>query len=408
MKSALGIFILSMVLLSSEALAAVNIRWEQPEVIPEALVRPNRRVLRFSGVTKPGTQVRVRDNKVKMIFSGGTIRWAHIPKKHRVQFPVIASETGFFSFDLYLPTTAVEIPLEIFSEGRWKPYAFSFDVPNEGQADRFDFKESFKIRDEGPVEDFLAEYDRAKDRGQVVDRDNRKSWVSEKIAAWVGIGFTYASLSQDMSTNLLLTPPGTLSDVGFPSGEIGGVFNLNQDWAFELSYLIRNAEMSEDGNYVLQNKDFEWNELRFDVVYHPAFLSKGSSRFGVIAGLHRHDLPYLSPAGVNEYRLFGNSVTFVSAGGSYEVIKDGGWNFDARLMLLYPALVGDSFDIDTGYGLYAGFKVLKELIPAFYLGGKVDMHWLQIEHSFNYLGTPIQADMNLWHISPSVILKTEF
>ena len=128
-----------------------------------------------------------------------------------MQFPLIANESGYFSFELYLPTVPVEIPIEIFRSGKWIPYRFSFEVPKDGAADDFKFvEESFKVRKDEEnvkVEDFLAEYDRGEDMGQVVnDRGEWKSWVIGKVFVWGSLGFSMMSLSQDIDAPTATTP----------------------------------------------------------------------------------------------------------------------------------------------------------------------------------------------------------
>lgn len=262
---------LVMCILTTPVLAQ-NIDWNQPEVVSEKLTRENRRVLRFSGTATPGTQIRVRDNKVKMIFSSTNIRWARLPKKHRVQFPVIASETGYFSFDLYLPTTAVEIPLEVFKNGKWVPYKFSFDVPQEGTADTFEFiEDSFKYKKDEEnvnVDDFLAEYDKSADQGQVVnDRGEWKSWATGKVFVWGGLGGSYYSITEKLSQGNDL---GTFSGFVFPAFELGVEYRWNDQWKIDGMYVNRAGKTTaNNGTYQMQNEDFNWTEFRLTGSYFP-------------------------------------------------------------------------------------------------------------------------------------------
>ena len=48
--------------------ADARVEWNEPEVVPEKLVRKNRRVLRFSGITTPGAQVRIKKNRFAAAF----------------------------------------------------------------------------------------------------------------------------------------------------------------------------------------------------------------------------------------------------------------------------------------------------------------------------------------------------
>jgi hypothetical protein len=395
---------------------AQNIQWNQPEVVQEKLARANRRVLNFSGTAKPGTQIRVRDNKVKMIFSKSNVRWARLPQKHRVQFPVIASETGYFSFQLYLPTTDVEIPLEVFIKGKWVPYKFSFEVPEEGAADSFKFiEDSFKYKTEEQninVEDFLSEYDKASDQGQVVnDRGEWKSWSTGKVLVWGSLGGMYYNLDQTVTSTV-----GTADDLGtfggfvFPAWEIGGEYRWSEQWKIDGAYINRAGNADADGNYIMQNTDFNWTEFRLNLSYFSKDWEGKDARFGFKGGLQMHDIPFVKRSGTLQYRVFNNTMTFLTAGATYETMHMKDWNYDITAQFIYPVLVDDEFDVDSAYGLFLNFSMMKEIIPALFLGGKVDVHWINMEVTHRELSTPgdVSAEAMLWHFTPSFVLKAEF
>lgn len=414
----LGLFV-CLLFFSADAFSSQAILWNQPEVIPEKLARNNRRVLRLTGTTTPGMQIRIRDNKVKMIFNKSRVRWARIPQKHRVQFPLIASDTGYFSFELYLPTTAVEVPIEIYRNGKWIPYRFSFDVPQEGAAEDFKFvEESFKVRkdeDNVKVEDFLSEYDKTEDVGQVVnDRGEWKSWSTGKVMVWGSLGFMYYSLEQESSsgpTPVVGDDLGTFGGVSFPAWEIGGEWRWNPQWKVDLAYMNRAGEAEEDGAYTMQNTNFNWTEFRANATYYPVSFEKPTYRYGFKGGLHFHDVPYVKRVGASQYRVFNNNMTFLAAGVNFETMRVKEWNFDGSAMVIYPVVVDDDFDLDSGYGLNLTVSIMKELIPALSIGGKIDMHWLNMEFNHPEESLPtnkVTTDMTLWHITPSFILKAEF
>lgn len=409
------LFLFSILFVQIEA-QAQSIQWNKPEVVPEKLARPNRRVLRFSGTAKPGTQLRVRDNKVKMIFNAKKVRWARIPQKHRVQFPVIASDTGYFSFQLYLPTVPVEVPLEIFKAGKWVPYRFSFEVPDEGAADEFKFvEESFKVRKDEEnvkIEDFLAEYDSDEDRGQVVnDRGEWKSWVTGKVILWGSLGFTYSSLEQTLTSTIPSDALGTFGGMSFPYWEVGAEYRWNTKWKADIAYMNRPGKAEEDGNYIMQSTDMEWSELRFNGTYFPFTWERETYRLGFKASVQRHDLPFVKRVAAQAYRVFGNDVIYLGAGAAFETMRAKAWNFDGSALFLYPASVGSEFDMSSSYGLNFTFSVFKEIIPALMLGGKIDMQYLTFEAKHPENSTPSQSvtsDTTLWHFTPSFLLKTEF
>lgn len=421
MTKFISIAILFVTLLTLEA-QAQSLQWNQPEVVPEKLARPNRRVLRFSGTAKAGTQLRVRDNKVKMIFNKKKVRWARIPQKHRVQFPVIANDTGYFSFELYLPIVPVEIPLELFRGGKWVPYRFSFDVPDAGAADDFKFvEESFKIRkdeENTQIEDFLSEYDRDEDNGQVVnDRDSWKSWVTGKVIVWGSLGFTYTSLSQDVDAPFNPADDlGTLGGLGFPFWEVGAEYRWSPQWKVDFSYMSRPADAEADGNYVMQSTDLEWTELRTNVTYYPGYLESPTRRFGYKAGFHRHDIPLVKRTGQtvlsqDNNRVFNNDVLYLAGGVSFETMRAQAWNMESHALLLYPMSVGSEFDMSSSYGINVNFSVFKEIIPALMLGGKIDIHWMTFDATHPEVTLPtnnVTSSTTLWQMTPSFLLKAEF
>lgn len=396
---------------------AQNIEWNQPEVVREKLMRDKRRVLHFSGRANPGTQIRVRDNKVKMIFSKTNTRWARIPQKHRYQFPVIASDTGYFSFKLYLPTTDVEIPLEVFRNGKWMPYKFSFEVPEDGAADNFKFiEDSFKYKkdeDSIVIEDFLSEYDKSSDQGQVVnDRDEWKSWATGKIFVWGALGGMYYNLAETLeSTAGGNDDLGTFGGFEFPAWEVGAEYRWNEQWKIDGAFFNRSGGASPDGNYRMQNEDFNWTELRMNLSFYSKNLEFTRSRFGFKGGFQMHDIPFVKRSGTQEYRVFTNSMTFLAAGMVYESMNYKNWNYDISAMFIYPVVVDNEFDADTAYGVHMNFSILKEVIPALYLGGKVDMHWITMAVTHPEVSLPsatVSADVNLWQFTPSFLIKAEF
>lgn len=411
------VFFVSAFLLTSEVLAQ-NIQWNQPEVVEEKLMRNNRRVLRFSGTARAGTQIRVRDNKVKMIFSKINTRWARLPQKHRVQFPVLASDTGYFSFELYLPTTDVEIPLEVLRKGKWVPYKFSFEVPQRGQADSFKFiEESFKYREEEAdikVEDFLSEYDKTSDQGQVVnDRGEWKSWSTGKVLLWGSLGGMYYNLDQTL--NPTLNAPndnlGTFGGFTFPAWEVGAEYRWSETWKIEGAYINRAGNAEPDGAYTMQNEDFNWSEFRVNLSYFNKKWEYQSSRFGLKGGFQMHDIPFVKRSGISDYRVFNNNMTFLAAGAVYETMNVKDWNYDVSAMVIYPVMVDNEFDVNTAYGLHFNASLLKEIIPALFLGGKLDIHWMSLDVTHSELTSPtnsVQADVTLWQMTPSFLIKAEF
>jgi hypothetical protein len=410
------IVLICLSLFTIQAQAAV-IQWNQPEVVQEKLARQNRRVLQFSGTAPAGTQLRIRDNKVKMIFSKSNIRWARIPQKHRVQFPVIASDTGYFSFQLYLPTTAVEIPMEIFKGGKWVPYRLSFEVPESGAADEFKFVEdSFKTRrdeENAKVEDFLSEYDKQEDMGQVVnDRGEWKSWATGKVFVWGSLGFSHFSFDQSYDT----TPPGddlgTITGTNFPVFELGAEYRFTEHMKLEGSYTNRAAKGDPDGAYVLQNTDFAWSTISVLGTYYPTNFEAASYHIGAKGGIQMHQVPYLRRQGAASYRVFNNDLISLALGANLETTRVQQWNYDINALFVYPVSTGDEFDVDSAYGLDLQFSMMKEVIPALSMGGKIELNYFSMKTTGRDDGpnpsVTASSDVTLWQISPSFVLKAEF
>src|SRR5690606_36218771 len=97
-------------------------------------------------------------------------------------------------FDLYLPTVAVEIPVEVYREGKWVPYSLNFRVPDEGAANDFQaVEESFQVPQDEPSEiDKTNYYSEKKDKGQYVcDRDRDIVADKSPVEVYGGAGLSY-------------------------------------------------------------------------------------------------------------------------------------------------------------------------------------------------------------------------
>ncbi len=166
-----------------------------------------------------------------------------------------------------------------------------------------------------------------------------------------------------------------------------------------------------DGAYTMQNEDFNWTEFRLNASYYNSKWEKFNGRFGLKGGVQMHDIPFVKRVGNDQYRIYNNSMTFLAAGAVFETMNVKDWNYDLSAMVIYPVMVDDEFDVDTAYGFYVNFSLLKEVIPALYLGGKVDLHWINMSVTHPELTIPgdtVQADVSLWHLTPSFLIKAEF
>jgi hypothetical protein len=178
--------------------AEARIQWQEPRVVPEKLKRKNRRVVRFSGRTEPGALVRIQKNKIKLFFDTGKTRWANIPQKNKVQFPMTADGDGQFSFELYLPMSAVEIPVQVKYSKRWRLETLNFRVPDTGKARAFRAMEkSFQASDDeiSKIEREDNYYSRKQDKGQLIkDRDGRVIYARPRILK-LGLDWVFLSLT---------------------------------------------------------------------------------------------------------------------------------------------------------------------------------------------------------------------
>ena len=124
----LSIFLLGSFFLGLEAQA--QIQWDEPLVLPKRLRRKDRQVVSFSGKTEAYALVRIKDDRLKVYWADGSTHWAKMPQKDRGQFPVQAHDDGRFSFFLYLPIAAVEIPVEVKTDKGWESVPLTFKVPD--------------------------------------------------------------------------------------------------------------------------------------------------------------------------------------------------------------------------------------------------------------------------------------
>jgi hypothetical protein len=410
------VILLSLSLTSVTALA--RIRWQEPEVVPEKLTRRDRRVIRFSGETRPGALIRVRKNRVKMYPHDGEPRLAQIPQKNRVQFPVSSGDSGSFTFDLYLPTWAVEIPLEVKERGgQWTPYTLNFRVPEEGKADDFQaIEESFKAQDErmDRAEMDYSFYSRKEDRGQVIlDRMGEKASPPSPVEVWAGAGISYFHNSTSVPAPVGATSDGTL---------VIPTFRLGTDWDFSkqlrLRANIRSTSGSTEGigNGNTTGRDFNWFEAQASVLYFSQRLKSKKGRIALDVGAQMQTLPFfrLRTNSNNEFLInsayFPNRTYNIHLGLHYETRTNKVWNYEAYARYLYPLLVGSNFDVRSTIPIMieAGGGLRRPLTEGLALGIYGQFHYVSMDTRYSDAISSVTSDFSLMLMTVDMRLIANF
>ncbi len=346
--------------------AGARIKWDEPKTINEKLSRRNRRVLRFSGQAKPGSRVRIRKNRIKIHLDSGGARRVSIPRKNSIQFPIIVDKSGIFSFDLYLPTTFVEIPVEVRRRGgkAWKLSPLKFQVPEIGAAnDLQSIEESFakQTSDEeaeqivADIESDTSHHSRANEGMVVRDRNERKQGEKMALRLWGGLGTSYFLTNVASSIIDHYDESGTALVV--PSWRLGG------DWDFSKEFYFRanmyqgsgNTEDIGEGPNVEGSKSFSWYEFQISVIWFSKILNfLGTSNLALDLGFQYQSLPFYRQdceetwGGEWECRFsyFDNSVYSLHFGLFYKN-NWGKWNYEAYGRYVFPVMVGDAFEMDS-------------------------------------------------------------
>ncbi|MCB0378771.1 MAG: hypothetical protein KDD33_09785 [Bdellovibrionales bacterium] len=400
MNGASRILLTLIVFMALPALAQVE--WNEPEVVPEKLMRHNRRVLRFTGVTKPGAQLRVRNNKVKVYLDGGDSRWSNIPQKNRIQFPVVADDSGEFSFDLYLPTSAVEIPIEIYKEGKWVPYTLNFRVPMEGAANDFQaVEESF--RDDVPGDDMTSKIDKnsdykAKDdQGLYVQDRDRRGPIARKspVEFYGGMGISYYSIGTANST---VSPSYDVSESALviPSFRVGLNYDVNEKIDVRVSLRSSSGSIDAPAGVSTTGTDFNWLEVQASGLYY--FKSLGGGMLGFDGGLQMQSIPlFRQRTGFADMAYYDNNVYAVHVGLNYQSSKSKVWPWEVYGRYLYAFSSGDAYSIESGFPLMFEFGggVRKRLTPGLSLGFYSQLEYFSFDVAYDNTGTSSFSTMLL-------------
>ncbi len=337
-----------------------QVRWSEPKVVKVRLRKANRKVIRFTGKTKPNAVVRIRKNKVKLYLDNGKSRWADIPQKDRVQFPMTAGSDGSFSFQLYLPTTAVEIPVQVKSGKRWRLATVNYRV--EGGAYASDLRateESFRATDDeiSQVERKDNYYSRKHDRGMVIqDGKGGGVYKESKIEGWAGIGLSYFDNSIDATGLASVSTNG--STLVIPTFRFGIDYDYSKDLLIKAS--IRSTSGSTDditgGTNPVTGKDFNWLGVQVGAVWFMEALKLKKGKLGLDLGFQLQQVPFFRerPQFAN-YAYFDNSLYNLHIGVLYEGQYKRTWLYEMYARYLYPISTGDAFDMNTSFPLMFEF-----------------------------------------------------
>ncbi len=404
MKIAAHLFILPL-MLTFVAFAEARVQWSEPEVVPEKLARPNRRVIHFSGKAEAGTMVRIKKNQVKLYLDDGKSRWAKIPQKHRVQFPITVDSLGAFGFDLYLPTVAVEIPIQVKKGKGWKTSSLNFRVPSKGKANNFKaVEESFRAADEeiSKIDRDENYYSRKNDYGQIIqDRDGRKGYDDSKIEAWGGLGLSYFSMSND------ITGPGYAYNASGSTLSVP-IFRFGLDWRYSSKILVRGAVRSTSGSTTdlasppgagtVVGDDFNWLEAQVGAVWFSDFLRLTKQKLGFDFGIQLQQLPYLRErAGFQDVLYFDNNVYNAHFGLAYMLDSNPVWNYELYGRFLIPLSSGDDFSIDSSLPLHVelGGGIKRPVTQGLSFGVYGQLHYVSMDTSYSNVGSPRVSPLNL-------------
>ncbi len=343
--------------------AKAQIKWGEPKVVNEHLLRKNRRVLRFSGLTKPKARIRIRNNRIKITLDNGKTRTVSIPKKNAIQFPTLADKSGAFSFDLYLPTTFIQIPVEVKRGKNWKLSLLKFRVPEKGSAnDLQSIEESFakdQISDqeiEGIVSDIESDkshYTRANEGMVIRDRHERKPVEKMALRLWAGLGTSYF-LTNVASSRAQYDESGT--DLVLPSWRVGGDWDFSEEFHFRANLYQGSGTTDDIGSQITAARSFVWYEFQTSVIWFSKILSfLKTQNLGLDLGFKYQSLPFFRQRCEEDrngdfichFSYFDSSIYSLYFGLFYKN-KFGKWDYETYGRYVYPVMLDeDAFEIDS-------------------------------------------------------------
>ena len=391
--------------------AQAQVEWNEPEVVPERLMRNKRRVLRFSGVTKPGAQIRIRKNKIKLYLETGKVRWASIPQKNAVQFPVVSDKNGEFTFDLYLPTIAVMIPVEIYRKGKWRPYNLNFRVPDEGAADDFQaVAESFEGSDDNlsGIDKSENYYSRQADKGRYAKRDRNPNDPG-RIEVWGGAGVAFVGLSVSTPITAIDHSPSNLS---IPAWHIGAKYKGGNMWNAQLSVRSTSGSFDRHNNFNI-GTDYSWDQYSAFGHYFLDSMKFSNGRLGLDFGLQYQNIPYFrerSTVDINTSYFESNTVAF-HVGAHYEsYIENKKWPWEAYARYLYAFSNGNNFDIDSSFPLIFEFGggVKRRLNPGLSMGVYSQLVYATMNTKYNGTLGNAPTDFSAYHFALDFRMIADF
>lgn len=389
---------------------AQAVEFNEPEVVPEGLVRANRRVLRFSGSAEPGAQLRVKEGKIKIMFPSGQSKIAALPQKNKNQFPLVAHDSGEFSFDLYLPTASVVIPVEVYRNGGWVTYNLNVKVPAEGAA--YDFQAIEETIGQGKAD---PDDDGSKPVEENVDplyKDKTGNARDEVITgvfdAWLGLGLNYFMNGVQTPTDGNLN--GSFSGLNVPLFDVGTNVYLHQNWRLDLSVELASLAYPANTDLILPASNGSWFLIGAGASYRPESWVGEWGRWGADMGLYYNQIPYLKlrDVGNANHTIANDSVKSLYAGVSLDT-KSENWDSSFFARLSYPAMANSTFSMSgLGYGLHLEAGSYYKMYHGLHFGLFGDFMWnkLSTKYSMGAVDYDTKYDLKMFNVS--FRLKTSF
>ena len=395
-----------------------QITWYEPQVVPERLVRRNRQVLRFSGMTSPNAKIRIRENKIGLTLNDGTSRMVRIPQKNINQFPLVADSDGSFSFDLYLPTTFVEIPVEVKAKGTgdWALHTKNYQVPDKDSShDLHSIEQSFQTQDQGKIPEIEKDanyYSSQEDQGMLLkDRNFKKTNKKGSVRVWAGLGGSYfktsvASKERDYNRSG--------STFAIP------IWRFGLDWDFSKKFHFRGNLHQLSGNTTnigsapeVSGSEFSWLEFQTSLLWFSDMLDFSKMPLAIDVGFKYQSLPFFrqrSPNFIN-FAYHDNSLYSFYLGLFHKgwIDKNKTWNYEFYGRYIYPISSGNNFQVDSSVPINYEFGglITMPLSPGFSLGFDSQFHILSTNVKYEVdrnLEVPSGLDLILFTLGARLIV----
>lgn len=387
--------------------AAQAVEFNEPEVVPENLARANRRVLRFSGSAEPGAKFRVKEGKIKIMYPSGQSKIANLPQKNKNQFPMVAGDAGEFSFDLYLPTSHVVVPMEIYRNGGWVTYNLNIKVPTEGAA--YDFQAIEETISQAPSADDGEPHTEETVEQLYKDKtkSGRESIITGVFDVWVGLGLNY--YMNGVQTPLDGNLDGSFSGLNVPLFDVGTNVFVAEEWRADLSGQFVSVSYPASTDLTMPAANGNWFLVNLGGSYRPQSFLGSLGQWGIDFGISYNQIPYLKLREISfaNHVIANDSVKSVYAGVSLDTQTEM-WDCSAFARISYPVLGGGTVSLDgLGYGLQLEGGAYYKMYRGLHFGLFGDFIWNNYKTKYT-LGTTYPTDYDLKMLNMSFRIKTSF